>query len=142
MSRGPGRIQRAVLDAIATPAASASFDCETPYGSGGPGPVGVPLDAIFGTVYGTYRPTRAQRVAVHRAVRVLVADGAIDTYSRRSCPSRHEVADYVAWPEVCPDCRWVHIPTAVVGRPRTDAEEQARQKEFAVAMAMAKAALG
>ena len=81
VSHGPGRVQRAILDLIATPEAAALFDHERNNGSDGPpGPVGVPLAAVFVAVYGTAKPTRAQHVSVHRALRVLRSRGLIDPY--------------------------------------------------------------
>jgi hypothetical protein len=122
MSRGPGRIHRAILDAIATPEAAEPFNFDTrPYGAGLPGPVGVPVGAIFRAVYGTVHPSRTQRVAVRRAIRILEQRGQLGTYERRSCEATQEVADYS--PESCPDCRHWHITRPAIGRPRTEIEE-------------------
>ena len=144
MSRGPGRrIQRAILDLIATDEATAPFDHENHEYHGGPGPVGVPLTAVFVAVYGAcgYVPTRAQRVAVRRAVRALCSHGLIDTYSRRVCHRTPcEVADPNAernatgWQHKC--CGYSHSMTSAIGRPRTDDENAALRQKQMQAMAM------
>jgi hypothetical protein len=138
MSRGPGRVQRAILDLIATPEATASFDCQkNPHEQ--PGPVGVPLDAVFGAVYDTWCPTRSQRVAVFRAIRILCSRSLIDTYSRRVCHLHpHRVAYHTGYPEPC--CGYSHCSTTAVGRPRTDAENEAQNQLVAQAMALLRSA--
>lgn len=116
----------------------ASFDHENHEYDGPPGPVGVPLSAVFATICGPYEPTRAQRVSVHRAVRVLAAHGLIDTYSRRACRERHKVAEWNRDTETesfgC--CGYPHITTAAIGRPRTDDENEALRQKQMQAMAM------
>jgi hypothetical protein len=133
MSRGPGRIQRAILDMIATPEAMAT--CDLP-GNEQVGPVGVPVDAVFAAVYGSRHATRAQRVAVFRAIRVLTARGLVDIYGRRVCPRSGKVAAWVP-PSEC--CGYSHVTENAVGRPRTDDERAAKEKRHAEAMAMLKA---
>jgi len=118
-------IESAILDLIATPEAMAPFD--HPDGDE-PSRVGVPVDALFGAVCKTYSPTRAQYVAVHRAISVLRAYRLIEVYSRSSCPNNHIVAEY-SWDEAtgalgC--CGWPHFPTTVIGLPATG-DENARR---------------
>jgi hypothetical protein len=154
MSRGPGRIQRGILDMIATPEAAATFDLPTSGYSGGPGPVGVPLDALYHRLFGVpfrpvwnearltyYQPTRAQYEAVRRAVSVLQSRGLIDTYARRVCPKTLTLAagnwDAATFSYSC--CGYNHVPVPCVGRPRTDAEDAANSQQMAAAMAFLKA---
>jgi hypothetical protein len=69
MSRGYGRVQRAIIDWLATE-------------PGGRNKRGVPVRSTIvqaaAHVYGTSEPTEAQLVAVRRAVRGLAAAGAIE----------------------------------------------------------------
>jgi hypothetical protein len=125
VSRGLGRIQRTILDMIATPEASSAYvperdECGGFYGAG---PVGVPIDAIIAKVYGGEQ-TRAQRHAVQRAVRRLHDDGSAQVYWRRVCPvdlsvdpsGAHWKTGYVG----C-GCR-VHLHRTIVGRPRAESD--------------------
>ena len=94
MSHGPGRVQRAILDLIATERAMASSDRRH-------GPVGVPLDAVLLALYDTVEPTRSQYSSVDRTVRVLAARGVISSYGhgadriigRPRMPEEQEAAD-------------------------------------------------
>lgn len=138
MSRGPGRVQRAILDLIARPDAMASLDVDDT--ASHPGPVGVPLAAVFRSVYNTDDPTRAQRVAVHRAIRELSSRGHVGTYQRRTCPLEPEkVTGPVPWDGTTRSyqcrCRWQHMTTVAVGRPRNDNENKAQQQRYALGMA-------
>ena len=119
MSRGPGRVQRVILDMIATPEASAGYISDYPWHwLYGRGPVGVPIDAAIAKVYGGEQ-TRSQRVAVYRAVGRLQGGGVAQLYSRRVCPvdlsvdpsGFHWKTGYVG----C-GCQ-THLPRIVVGRP-------------------------
>lgn len=152
MSRGPGRVQRAILGLIATPEAMAAFDHETEAYSGGPGPVGAPLDAVYHNLFGVpfrptwncarrtyYQPTRAQYGAVHRAVNILKSRGLIATYNRRVCPERLIVAPYAPFDNETKRygcCGYCHSLTECAGRPPTDAESEAQGRAMASAMAI------
>jgi hypothetical protein len=68
MSRGPGRVQRAILNYLATDPAG--------YIAGG-APDSVTVSAVAAVIFGTYRPTDAQRSSVRRAVRQLAAAGLV-----------------------------------------------------------------
>jgi hypothetical protein len=139
MSHGPGCVQRAILDMIATPEAMASC---TLLHNDQPGPVGVPIDAVFVAVYGPYEPTRPQRVAVFRAIRILTARGLVDTYSRRVCPTNLTVAAWVPWDEATQSygcCGYNHRLRRAIGRPPTDDEKEAQCQRIAAAMALLRA---
>jgi hypothetical protein len=70
MSRGPGRIQQAVLGYLATDPAG--------HIAGG-APDSVPVSAIAAVIFGTKTPTDAQRSSVRRAIRTLAAAGKVKT---------------------------------------------------------------
>ena len=61
MSRGHGRVQQAILEAISAPAALAA-------NKDGTGPVGTGIEAVYTELYGTPAPTRAQRQSVRHAL--------------------------------------------------------------------------
>jgi hypothetical protein len=136
VSRGPGRVQRAILRAIAEPAAAASYDHESARYPDAPGPVGVPLSAIYSAVYGHDHPTRAQHVTVDRAVRVLRARGLADSYSRPR-------AGGVGYQMPCEHCGYAycHPPVLVIGRLRNSSEASAVQSAAGEAAARLRAAL-
>ena len=136
MSRGPGRIQRAIITLITTPEATTTLVDD----DASPGPVGVPLTAIYFELWDTTNPTRAQKESVRRAVVTLCRNGTAETYSRRECPRDLKYAPF-NWDEQrrkygC--CGWIHIPKAFVGRPRTETEQATSKQQFARAMAMVK----
>jgi hypothetical protein len=141
MSKGPGRVQRAILDAISTPEAAApmTYANEKGYPSD-PGPVGVPLKLIFASIYGSDSPTRAQRHSVWRALRVLHERGEVEYYQRRACFMRdYALAGADSYP--CVLCGWSygHPPVQAVGRPRTDEEDRLHKSAMATALAMLRA---
>jgi hypothetical protein len=105
MSKGHGRVERAILAAISTPDAVATYTApqQAPWRWQRIGPVGVPLELIYETIYDTTQPTRAQRHSVHRAIRNLRDQGKAGMYLRFD-RSRSD--------------RWV------VGRPRSFWEQQ------------------
>lgn len=129
MSRGPGRVQRAILDLVATDEAMKSFNVDDNPNGGGPGPVGVPLGAVFMAVWGTDEPTRSQVSSVERAVRILSNRGAVKVYQRRFCPVRLTVDDYYPWNEETGSydgcCGRLHRLGSAVGRLPTTEEEAA-----------------
>jgi hypothetical protein len=138
VSRGPGRVMLVILEAIADPDASVSFDLDGDYLLDGP--VGVPRAVIYKRLYGAHEPTRAQFVSTDRAIRQLAARGLVGTYTRRTCPLQPEkVTRHAPWNHElrrfdC-DCGTQHRPEHAVGRPRNDAEEQRGQQRMAAAMA-------
>lgn len=73
MSRGPGRIQRAVLDYLNTSPGRQNLQT---------GPDDVPLIAVTRAVFGTDQPTESQRATVRRAVRTLYAAGKLQLTER------------------------------------------------------------
>lgn len=154
MSRGPGRVQRAILELIGTPEAMATLPDEGLWGSA-PGPVGVALEAVYRDVYGVpyqdvpnyawggdYRLSRAQYEAVRRAVSILMSRGLIDGYQHIVCPKTLAVE-----PTTPPDketdrypcCGLRHRQRPCLGRPRTDAEAEASRQKLARMLAAMKA---
>jgi hypothetical protein len=136
MSRGPGRVHRAILEAISTTEAlqAVGENCDT-----GTGPVGVPVEAIQRKLYlvPAYALTRSQRESFNRAVRILTARGQVDTYSRRWCILR----DVYSPDHPCAACGqdWGHPPIATVGRPRTEDERKLATAKAQALMARARA---
>jgi hypothetical protein len=113
MSQGPGRVQRAILDAISTPEASATYAESWSTGLP-PGPVGVPVETILTDLYGP-NPTRAQRHSVWRAIRTLRRGGQHESYD-----CQVELYDRSS-------SRWSPTKIIAVGRPR-NADEERREK--------------
>jgi hypothetical protein len=125
MSRGPGRIQRVILDMIATPEASAAYVPDHPNYDGyyGRGPVGVPIDAVIAKVYGG-EPTRAQRNTVQRATRLLQSNRLAAIYYRPVCPVDLSVDPsgfYWRTGYVGCGCR-AHSRRMIVGRQRAETD--------------------
>jgi hypothetical protein len=138
VSHGPGRVQRAILKAIAIPEAVAPYDHKKATYPDPPGPVGAPLWTIYLIAYGVTVPTRSQRVSVDRAIRVMQARNLIDTYPRRLCP----YADVPAIGDIrCPACTsaYSHPTVTAVGRLRTADENQAAMTMAAQAFARIRA---
>ena len=129
MSRGPGRIQRAILAAVNAPDAAASYEPTFDYER--PGAVGAPYRVIFEALYGTRLPTRAQRHSVLRAIRTLESRGEVVTGARRVCPDASRVVNAAP----CPYCHapYWHPPIPIVQRPRTSTEEMQHAQRVAVA---------
>ena len=71
MSRGHGRVERAI---VAHVAAAPAFK-------------GVVMSKLAASVYGVDEPTRSQMVSTRRAVRKLVEEGIVETYRDPSYPS-------------------------------------------------------
>jgi hypothetical protein len=137
MSRGPGRVQRALLTLVTAPQAAATLVSDEM----SPGPAGVPLSAVYYEVWETTEPTRAQKESVRRAIAMLWHKGQVDLYSRRECPRDRKAAEFAGWDEErqklgC--CGWPHIPVTFVGRPRTEEEKAASNTRFQKAMALLK----
>lgn len=83
MSRGPGRVQRALLDWLRT-------DPEGTFGDSGP--VDVSITEAARAVFGVSEPTDAQRAPIRRAAHRLAAAGLIQHNGRRGWdaqPDRH-----------------------------------------------------
>jgi hypothetical protein len=72
MSRGYGRVQRALLEAIETPEAMA------PDSLGLPGRQGVSLHEVCRRLYDTTQPTKAQMEAARRAAHRLQHAGVLE----------------------------------------------------------------
>lgn len=74
MSRGHGRVERAILDHVATT----------------PPLKGAPMSQLASAVYGVDEPTRSQMVSTRRAVRKLESEGLVETWRDRcySTPGR------------------------------------------------------
>lgn len=113
MSRGPGRVMRGVLVAVA----------EAPDRSDGTGPEPITVAELGKSIYETSEPTRAQRVAVARACRRLVAQGNAwawtvhrEVHCAQRTPSVRRLGDLARGT--------VDRPMAAITRPLTDEQER------------------
>jgi len=78
VSRGHGRVQRAILEMIATPEANAPYVSHRLLASGDKsGPVGLPVSEVARRLYSTEKSPRAQQEAVNRAIRRLESGGLV-----------------------------------------------------------------
>jgi hypothetical protein len=87
MSRGPGRVQNALLDWLST-------DPKGTYGRAGSqslGPVDASITEAARAVFGVSEPTDAQRASVRRAARGLAAAGLILSIGRRGWDAQPDV---------------------------------------------------
>jgi hypothetical protein len=74
VSRGPGRVQRALLDYLSTDPKGTFMDT---------GPVDVSVTEAARAIFGAAEPSDAQRASVRRAARGLAAAGLIQSNGRR-----------------------------------------------------------
>ena len=84
MSRGLGRVQQVILSAITDSVAAATRE-------DGTGPVGADIEAVWQALYGTDRPTRAQRQSVQHAIGRLGPEVVQATSGRRYLGERRPV---------------------------------------------------
>jgi len=80
VSRGHGRIERAVLAAVAEPdAAAVLIDGRAGREYDGTGAVGVVISRLAGRIFAAEVPTRSERVSVRRAIANLKGRGLVET---------------------------------------------------------------
>lgn len=97
MSRGHGRVERAVIEALSAP----------------PLTLGLPMSKVAAAVYGTEEPSRSQMVSLRRAVKRLQEQELVATWRDPACPTPgrsywRRTGRTVACSSDCPYCAAGH----------------------------------